>query len=94
MQVNASASFCDPTVDRTTRVNSNPYMAKKAASKKVVNTTRTHYFMRCSAAESALFERVSELEGHRTVQEWLLRLARLRARTVKAAEENGTLDQL
>ena len=50
--------------------------------------------MRCSLEESALFENVSELEGHKTVQEWLLRLARLRARTVKAAEQNGTLDQL
>lgn len=75
-------------------VELNAGMAKKQPEKKQSVTDRAQYLLRCSVEESALFEHVSELEGHKTVQEWLLRLARLRARTVKTAEQNGTLDQL
>ena len=69
-------------------------MAKKKATKRGVKIDRTTYLLRCSVEEASLFENVSELEGHRSVQEWILRLCRLRARVVKAAEESGTLDQL
>lgn len=69
-------------------------MSKKQPSKKAAKVDRTQYLLRCSVEESELFENISELDGHKSVQEWLLRLARLRARVVKAAEANGTLDQL
>lgn len=55
---------------------------------------RRQYLLNCSADESELFERVSAIEGDRTVQQWLLRMARVRARKVLDAEKNGTLDQL
>ncbi len=55
---------------------------------------RRQYLLNCSGDESELFERVSAIEGDRTVQQWLLRMARVRARKVIDAEKNGTLDQL
>jgi hypothetical protein len=55
---------------------------------------RRQYLLNCSGDESELFERVSAIEGDRTVQQWLLRMARVRARRVLDAEQAGTLDQL
>ncbi len=55
---------------------------------------RRQYLVSCPTEESELFERVSALEGDKTVQQWWLRLARIRARKVLEAEANGTLDQL
>lgn len=74
-------------------------MSKKkstAAKKSPVETAaeRRQYLLNCSADESELFERVSAIEGDRTVQQWLLRMARVRARKVLEADQNGTLDQL
>ena len=71
---------------------------KKPATAKATSasepTDRRQYLVNCSAEESEIFERISAVEGDRTVQQWLLRLARVRVRKVQAAEEAGTLDQL
>ena len=54
---------------------------------------RRQYLVSCSTDESEQFERISAIEGDKTVQQWLLRLARVRIRRVLDAQENGTLDQ-
>lgn len=74
-------------------------MSKKkiAAAKPVISETsadRRQYLVTCSTEESGMFERVCDIEGDRTVQQWFLRMARVRARKVLEAEQNGTLDQL
>lgn len=78
---------------------SNALMAKKkktipAAESAPESRDRRQYLVSCPTDESELFERVSAIEGDKTVQQWWLRLARIRARKVLEAEENGTLDQL
>ncbi len=73
-------------------------MAKKKASTRRAaeesTRDRRQYLVSCQPDDSELFERVSALEGDKTVQQWLLRLGRIRARKVIDAEKNGTLDQL
>jgi uncharacterized protein (DUF1778 family) len=71
-------------------------MSKKKSEpvKKTPSADRSQYLVTCSPDESAMFERVSSIEGDRTVQQWFLRMARVRARKVLEAEQNGTLDQL
>jgi len=74
-------------------------MAKKkstAAKSSIVQEPRDRrqYLVSCSTEESEPFERISAIDGDKSVQQWLLRLARVRMRKVLDAEEAGTLDQL